>query len=66
MKLLEVEVSMSGLAKRRGLLDKLKTELAKDWTTLEAVQEERGRLDVRSLYKAKLDEFNQRSEALAP
>ena len=65
MKLLEVEMSMSGLAKRKGLLDKLRSVLAKDWTTIDEVREERSRLDIRSVYKSKLDAYTQRSEALS-
>ena len=56
---------MSGLAKRRGLLDKLRSVLSKDWTTIDEVREERSRLDVRSVYKSKLDDYTQRSEALS-
>ena len=65
MKLLEVEMSMSGLAKRKGLLDKLRSVLAKDWTTIDEVREERSRLDIRSVYRSKLDDYTQRGEALS-
>nr|BDD46372.1 hypothetical protein 1 [Halieaceae bacterium] len=65
MKLVEAEVEVSGLARRRGLLDKLRSILARDWTTLEAVQVQRATKDVRGHYGGKVADFNERIEALA-
>ena len=65
MKMLEVELSMNGLARRRGLLNKLRGLLSRDWQSLEDVQSERSKSDQRSAYRQKIEELTERHEALA-
>jgi DNA sulfur modification protein DndC len=65
MKLMEVEHSMSGLARRKGLLNKLRGILGRDWESLDEVRDERSRLDQRSSYRKDIDEITKRYEALA-
>lgn len=65
MKLLETELSMSGLARRRGLTNKLQDVLSKDWQSMEDVGPERSKLDLRSVYRQKLDEISERLEAIS-
>ena len=66
MKLMEVEHSMSGLARRKGLLNKLRGILGRDWGSLDDVREDRAKLDQRSSYRRDIDEITKRYEALAP
>lgn len=65
MKLLEIELSMSGLARRRGLTSKLQDVLSKDWQSIEDVNSERAKIDLRSVYRQKLDEIGKRLEAIS-
>ena len=64
MKLLEVELSMYGLSRRKGLLDRLSRVLELDWESLEDVIEERAKPDQRNTYRVKIDELNDRYEGL--
>ncbi len=65
MKLLEVELSMNGLARRKGLIDRLKTIFDRDWESLDDLKEERSKIDRRSSYRRNIDELNARYEVLA-
>lgn len=54
MKLLEVELSVSGLGNRRGIMKKLESVLNKDWDTLEEVKERHNKEQKYELWKEKL------------
>lgn len=55
MKLIEVELSVSGLGKRKGVLKKLETVLGKDWGTLEEINSKNLELKKHSLWKKQLE-----------
>ena len=57
MKLLEVELAVSGLGNRRGILKKLETVLNKDWDSLEVIQARNNKNDDYDLWKEKLTEL---------
>jgi len=57
MKLLEVELAVSGLGNRRGILKKLDTVLNKDWDSLEDVKERLYENKKYDLWKDKLNEL---------
>lgn len=48
MKLIELETSMEGLSRRRGIFDKLGTILKQDWGTLEEIQQQHAKLQTRN------------------
>lgn len=54
MKLLEVELSVSGLGNRRGIMKKLESVLNKDWDSLEEVKERHDQEQKFDLWKEKL------------
>ena len=39
MKLIEIQISMTGLSRRKGILNKIETVLKQDWGTLEEINE---------------------------
>lgn len=57
MKLLEVEIAVSGLGNRRGILKKLDSVLNKDWESLEAVKERLYEHKKYDLWKDKLSKL---------
>lgn len=57
MKLIEVELSVSGLGKRKGVLQKLETVLKKDWESLEEI-------NLRNIETAKHDLWKDKIEYL--
>ena len=65
MKLLEVELSVSGLGNRRGILKKLESVLGKDWESLESVKERHIENEKHDLWKDKLDELRNRYEEVS-
>ena len=65
MKLLEVELSMSGLSRRRGLLDKLTNILDQDWESFEEVRKERGQYETSSSYRQKIYDLEKRYTELS-
>ncbi len=65
MKLLEVELSMSGFSRRRGLLDKLKKILNQDWESFEDIQDKRGKNETRSVYRQKIHKLEKMYAELA-
>ena len=58
MNVLEVELSMLGLSRRQGLLDKLYNVLQLDWEPIETVSEERSKAEQRNTYRIKIDQLN--------
>jgi DNA sulfur modification protein DndC len=65
MKLMEVELSMSGLSRRKGMIDKLTSILEQDWEALEDVKATRGQAEQRSVYRQKIDELQERYQELS-
>jgi len=57
MKLIEVELSVSGLGKRKGVLQKLESVLKKDWESLEIINIRNTESSKHDLWKDKLKEL---------
>ena len=64
MKLIDIELAMTGLSRRTGILNKIETVLKQDWGTLEDINKRKLNPDRQNLYKDKLDELKQRYEDL--
>lgn len=56
-KLVEVEIEMSGLSQRRGVLKKLQSVLSKDWETLEEINERNEWAPNSDLWREKIEDF---------
>lgn len=65
-KLLDVELSMDGLKKRRGIFDQLNTILTQDWGSLEEIKSTRKQLTDVSGYQEQIAELEREYEALKP
>lgn len=59
MKLIEAELSVSGLGKRKGILDKIKTILKQDWESLDQVNTRNLESKKHDSWKEKLAELQQ-------
>jgi len=59
MKMIEVELSVSGLGKRKGILQKLESVLNKDWETLDEINTRNIELAKNDTWKEKLDQLKQ-------
>jgi DNA sulfur modification protein DndC len=57
MKLIEVEISMSGIGKRHGILNKLENVLSRDWDSLEKIKERKFSPERINLYEEKITDF---------
>lgn len=57
MKLIEIELSVSGLGKRKGVLDKISTILNKDWESLDEI-------NLRNIESTKNDSWKEKLEEL--
>jgi DNA sulfur modification protein DndC len=64
MKLIEVELTMSGLSKRTGILDKLESVLNKDWGSLEHINKRKLAASRENPYEEKLEELKKAYEVL--
>jgi DNA sulfur modification protein DndC len=64
MKLVEVELSMSGLSKRTGILNNLENVLSKDWGSLEQINERNKSLLKHNVWKEKLNTLKEEYESL--
>jgi len=64
MKLIEVELSMSGLSQRKGILNKIETILKKDWGTLDQINERNLGLDKQNIYSDTLERLKLQYEGL--
>jgi DNA sulfur modification protein DndC len=64
MKLIDIELAMTGLSRRTGILNKIETVLKQDWGTLEDINKRKLNPDRQNLYKDKLDDLKQRYEDL--
>jgi len=64
MKLIEIELSLTGLSHRKGILNKIETILKQDWGSLEDINNRNSSPERQNVYKAKLDGLKQRYEDL--
>lgn len=64
MKLIEIQLSLTGLSRRKGILNKIETVLKQDWGSLEEINERNSSPERQNIYKVKLDELKQRYEDL--
>ena len=64
MKLIEVELSMTGLSRRKGILNKIESVLKKDWGSLEDINKRNLSPKRHNLYSEKLDSLKQQYEDL--
>ena len=66
MKLIDIELEMTGLSRRTGILGKIETVLKQDWGTLEDINLRKlGPEQNKQNYKNKIDELTQRLEELS-
>jgi DNA sulfur modification protein DndC len=65
MKLIDIELSMTGLNRRTGILNKIETVFKQDWGTLEEINRIKLNPDRRSTYKGKLDMLTKKYEDLS-
>ncbi|RLQ20255.1 DNA phosphorothioation system sulfurtransferase DndC [Seongchinamella sediminis] len=66
MKMMEVELDMSGLSRRDGLLNRLESILNQDWSSFEDVAKARANEPLKSAHRRKVDELMKRHEDLKP
>jgi len=65
MKLIDIELSMTGLSRRTGILNKIETVLNQDWGTLESISQRKlAPEQSKQTYKANIDALTQRLEEL--
>ncbi len=64
MKLIEVELSMTGLSRRKGILNKIESTLKKDWESLEDINKRNLSPERHNLYNEKLESLKQQYEDL--
>ena len=64
MKLIDVELTMTGPSRRTGVLNKIESILKQDWGTLEDINKRKLNPDIQNLYKDKLDALKKRYEEL--
>jgi DNA sulfur modification protein DndC len=66
MKLIDIEIAMTGLSRRTGILGKIETVLKQDWGTLEDINlRNLNHGQNKQTYKNKIDELTQRLEELS-
>ena len=65
MKLIEVEISMTGLSRRTGILTKLESVLNRDWESLESINARNAALDNSTLWAEKLQDLRSEYESMA-
>lgn len=64
MKLIEIELSMSGLSQRKGILKKIESTLKKDWGSLEQINERNLSPERQNSYSDKLEELKASYEGI--
>ncbi len=62
MKLIEIELTMTGLSRRKGILNKIETVLKQDWESLQDINERNFNPQQLNVYKEKLDALKKRYE----
>ena len=65
MKLIDIEVSMTGLSRRTGILNKIETVLKQDWGSLEDINQRKLNPAMKNVYQDKLASLKQRHEELS-
>jgi DNA sulfur modification protein DndC len=65
MKLIDLELAMTGLSRRTGILSKIETVLKQDWGTLEDINQRNTAPEMKNTYQAKLADLKQRYEDLS-
>ena len=63
MKLIDIEVAMTGLSRRKGVLNKIESILKQDWGSLEEINQRKLNPERQNTYKEKLEDLKQRYEA---
>ena len=64
MKLIDLELAMTGLSRRTGILSKIETVLKQDWGTLEDINQRKSNPEMKNVYQDKLADLKQRYEEL--
>jgi len=64
MKLIDLELAMTGLSRRTGILSKIETVLKQDWGTLEDINQRKLDPEMKNVYQDKLTKLKQRYEDL--
>lgn len=65
MKLIEIELSMSGLNIRKGILNKIENVLKMDWGSLDEINSRNLTPEKKNVYKDKLDSLKRRYEEIS-
>ena len=65
MKLIDLELAMTGLSRRTGILSKIETVLKQDWGTLEDINQRKLNPEMKNVYQDKLTDLKQRYEDLS-
>jgi len=65
MKLIDVELAVTGLSRRTGILSKIETVLKQDWGTLEDINQRNTAPEMKNVYQDKLTDLKQRYEDLS-
>ncbi|TXL04630.1 hypothetical protein BMR09_11985, partial [Methylococcaceae bacterium CS3] len=64
MKLIDLELAMTGLSRRTGILTKIETVLKQDWGTLEDINQRNTVPEMKNIYHDKLADLKQRYERI--
>jgi DNA sulfur modification protein DndC len=64
MKLIDLELSVTGLSRRTGILSKIETVLKQDWGTLEDINQRKLNPEMKNIYQDKLTDLKQCYEDL--
>ncbi len=64
MKLIEIELAMSGLSKRKGILNQIENVLKMDWGSLKEINARKLAPERKNLYQDKLDDLKRRYETV--
>lgn len=62
MKLIDIEISMSGLNRRSGILNKIESVFKQDWGSLEDINKINSNPERTNVYKKKLEKLNEQYE----
>jgi DNA sulfur modification protein DndC len=65
MKLIDIELAMTGLSRRTGILNKIESILKQDWGSLEDINQRKLNPERKNIYKDKLNALNQHYEELS-
>ena len=65
LKLIEIELSMSGLSIRKGILNKIENIFKMDWGSLDEINSRKLTPERKNVYKDKLDSLKRRYEEIS-